>query len=273
MRARREPLAAQDGLGGRRWRRRRRRRRGRPSSARRDGVGAEARGERARGLRAGAPHTRISAHSRSRSSARRCASPCTPVPSTASTSASARASRRVASREPAAVRAAVIASPSISAAGVPVAASKTTIAAWWAGSWPGKTETSLTVTDGCSWRWAPISRIEPAPGTSTPARGGIEARPALRAAKAAASSSTRASGSSAASTSARDEDAQPHEPGAPRVRQPEALRERVVGVEHELVRAGDPGAARDRGDDRLDVADPRAARRCARRSGCRSRSR
>ena len=48
-----------------------------------------------------------------------------------------RTSSRVASREPAAVRAAVIASPSISAAGVPVAASKTTIAAWWAGSWPG----------------------------------------------------------------------------------------------------------------------------------------
>jgi hypothetical protein len=57
------------------------------------------------------------------------------VPITASTSPSE--SSRVASREPAAVRAAVMASPSISATGVPVGASKTTIAAWWAGSWPG----------------------------------------------------------------------------------------------------------------------------------------
>jgi hypothetical protein len=81
----------------------------------------------------------------------------------------------------------VIASPSISAIGVPVGASKTTIAAWWAGSWPGKSETSLAVTVTASCACAPISSTVPRPGTSTPVRGGIEARPALSAANASAS--------------------------------------------------------------------------------------
>ena len=105
------------------------------SSTPANGGGLVARGEAAGAVLARRPQTRISAHSRSRVRAWRCASPCTPVPMIASTSPSE--SSRVASREPAAVRAAVMASPSISAAGVPVAASKTTIAAWCAGSWPG----------------------------------------------------------------------------------------------------------------------------------------
>ena len=54
---------------------------------------------------------------------------CTPVPRIASTRASGRASRRVASAAAAAVRIAVMYVPSMSATGVPVAGSKSAMAA------------------------------------------------------------------------------------------------------------------------------------------------
>jgi hypothetical protein len=45
----------------------------------------------------------------------------------------------------------------------------------------------LAVTVAASWACAPISSTVPWPGTSTPVRGGIDARPALSAANASAS--------------------------------------------------------------------------------------
>ena len=162
----------------------------------------------------------------------------------------------MARREPAAVRAAVIASPSISATGVPVAASKTTIAAWWAGSWPGKSETSLAVTDAASWACAPISRTRAAAGhLDAGARRHRGAAGAERGERVGQRVDERVEVQRALDVGAA-EDAQPHSP-APQVsgsRKP--CRERVVGVEHELVDAGDPGAAR-----RSRARSPRCRRR------------
>ena len=71
------------------------------------------------------------------------------MPTIASTRASSRANSRTDSAEPAPVRDAVIAVPSISATGSPVAGSKTPIRAWCVGSGPsalrGKSVTSLAV--------------------------------------------------------------------------------------------------------------------------------
>ena len=66
----------------------------------------------------------------------------------------------------------------------------------------------------CAWACAPISRIVPWPGASTPVRGGTEARPALSAANASASASTRGIGVERALDVGAAEDPVASEPGA-----------------------------------------------------------
>lgn len=112
--------------------------------------------------------------------ARACARACMPVPITDTTDDPARDSSLVASAEPAAVRAAVTKVPSITAAGVPVVASKQQMMAWWVGRpvFSGNKLTSLAVSEPAAGRNAGIAAsMARRSGTEAATRGGIEAWP------------------------------------------------------------------------------------------------
>src|SRR4051794_16308136 len=149
---------------------------------------------------------RTSPNSRTRGTASRCARACTPVPRIASVDESGRASSRTDSAEAAAVRIAVIAVPSSSASGRPLAGSNMTITAWWVGSLvlPGKSVTNLLASAPAEGVKPGIAASSPSgSATRAPTRLGTEARPALRSAMALATASIISATSSSSSTSRR----------------------------------------------------------------------